>query len=43
MTVAFGRQLSVRWRITMWDLIFVALTIGLFALSIAYTRGCEKI
>jgi len=28
---------------TMWDLILVALTIALFALSIAYTRGCEKI
>jgi len=28
---------------TMWDLIFVVLTIVLFALSIAYTRGCEKI
>jgi hypothetical protein len=28
---------------TMWDLIFIALTIVLFALSIAYTRGCEKI
>jgi len=28
---------------TMWDLMFVALTIMLFALSVAYTRGCEKI
>jgi hypothetical protein len=28
---------------TMWDLMFVALTIVLFALSVAYTRGCEKI
>jgi hypothetical protein len=28
---------------TMWDLIFIALTIALFALAIAYTRGCEKI
>jgi hypothetical protein len=28
---------------TMWDLIFVVLTIVLFALSIAYARGCEKI
>jgi hypothetical protein len=27
----------------MWDLLFVALTIALFALSIAYTRACEKI
>jgi hypothetical protein len=28
---------------TMWDFMFVALTIALFALSIAYTRACEKI
>lgn len=28
---------------TMWDLMFVALTIVLFAVSVAYTRGCEKI
>jgi len=27
----------------MWDFIFVALTIVLFALAIAYTRACEKI
>jgi len=27
----------------MWDLIFVALTIVLFAVSIAYARACEKV
>jgi hypothetical protein len=27
----------------MWDLIFIVLTIVLFGVSIAYTRGCEKI
>lgn len=28
---------------TMWDLIFIALTIALFAIAIAYTRGCDKV
>jgi len=27
----------------MLDLIFIAVTVGFFALSIAYTRGCDKI
>jgi len=27
----------------MWDLIFIALTIALFAVAIAYTRACEKV
>jgi hypothetical protein len=27
----------------MWDAIFVALTIALIALSIAYTRACDKV
>jgi hypothetical protein len=27
----------------MWDLIFIVLTIVLFAAAIAYTRACEKV
>jgi hypothetical protein len=27
----------------MLDLIFVAVTVGFFALSIAYTRGCDRL
>jgi len=27
----------------MWDLIFVALTLVLFALAAAYVRACEKL
>jgi len=27
----------------MLDLIFIAITIGFFALSIAYTRGCDRL
>ena len=27
----------------MLDLIFIAVAIGFFALSIAYTHGCEKL
>jgi hypothetical protein len=28
---------------SMIDLIFIATTIGFFALAIAYTHGCEKL
>jgi len=27
----------------MWDLIFILATVGLFALSVAYVRRCDKI
>jgi hypothetical protein len=27
----------------MLDLIFIAVTVGFFALSIAYTRGCDRL
>jgi len=27
----------------MWDLIFIVLTIALFAVSIWYTRACDKV
>jgi len=27
----------------MWDLIFIALTLILLALSVAYVHGCEKL
>jgi len=27
----------------MWDLIFIALTVALFAASIWYTRACDKV
>lgn len=28
---------------SMSDLIFVVVTVGFFALSVAYTHGCEKL
>jgi hypothetical protein len=27
----------------MSDIVFIAITVGFFALSIAYTHGCEKL
>jgi len=27
----------------MWDLIFIAVTLALLALSVLYTRACEKL
>jgi len=27
----------------MWDLIFIVLTVALFAVSIWYTRACDKV
>jgi len=27
----------------MWDVIFIVLTLALVALSIAYTRACDKV
>jgi len=27
----------------MWDAIFILLTLALVALSVAYTRGCDKV
>jgi hypothetical protein len=27
----------------MTDLVFIAISVGFFALSIAYTHGCEKL
>jgi hypothetical protein len=31
------------WCDPMTDLIFVAVTVAFFALSIAYTRGCDRL
>ena len=36
-------QLMKKWRTQMGDLIFVAVTIGFFALSIAYAYACGKL
>jgi hypothetical protein len=33
----------LRWAGAMADLIFVAVTVAFFALSIAYTRGCARL
>jgi len=27
----------------MWDLLFIALTLILFAVAVAYTRACDKV
>jgi len=27
----------------MWDLMFILLTLALFAIAIAYVRGCERV
>jgi hypothetical protein len=29
--------------LTMWDAIFIVLTVALVALSVAYTRACDKV
>jgi hypothetical protein len=31
------------WRLPMLDVLFIAVTVAFFAISLAYTAGCERL